>query len=315
MAILVTGANGQIGTILTRMLRQKHGREEVIASDIIRPNYDDDPFLMLDILNVQRIREVIEDFEIREIYHLAAILSANGEWNPIKTWNVNLNGLLSILDLAREFELDKVFFPSTIAIHGPTTPKKQTPQEASFLPTTAYGMSKLAGEHWCHYYHQRFKIDVRSLRYPGIIGHDSLPGGGTTDYAVEIFHEAIKKGHYTCFLEPDTRLPMMYMDDAMRATRELMAAEAEKIHVRTAYNLTGMSFTPAELADEIRKHIPGFTIDYKPDFRQAIANSWSQSIDDSKAREDWGWQPAYDLEKMTSDMIVHLEKYYLNKPQ
>lgn len=313
MAILVTGANGQIGTILTQTLRKKYGKDEVIASDIIRPNYDDDPFLMLDILNIQRIREVIEDFEITEIYHLAAILSANGEWNPIKTWNVNLNGLLSILDLAREYQLNRIFFPSTIAIHGPGTPKVQTPQSAPFLPSTAYGMSKLAGEHWCNYYHQRFQLDVRSLRYPGIIGHDSLPGGGTTDYAVEIFHEAITKGHYTCFLEPDTRLPMMYMDDAMRATMELMDAEASRIHIRTGYNLTGMSFTPAELADEIRKHLPRFTIDYKPDFRQAIAASWSESIDDSRAREDWGWKPEFDLEKMTTDMILHLEKYYSEK--
>lgn len=313
MSILVTGANGQIGTILTKTLRDKYGQNEVIASDIIRPNYDDDPFLMLDILNVQRIREIIEDFDITEIYHLAAILSANGEWNPLKTWNVNLNGLLSILDLAREYQLEKVFFPSTIAIHGPTTPKENTPQDTAFMPTTVYGMSKLAGEYWCNYYHDRFDLDVRSLRYPGIIGHDSLPGGGTTDYAVEIFHEAIKKGHYTCFLKPDTRLPMMYMDDAMRATRELMSADNSQIHIRTGYNLTGMSFTPAELADEIRKHIPSFTIDYKPDFRQAIASSWSQSIDDSRAREDWGWQPEYNLEKMTTDMIKNLEKFYANE--
>ncbi|MCB0686338.1 MAG: NAD-dependent epimerase/dehydratase family protein [Saprospiraceae bacterium] len=313
MSILVTGANGQIGTILTRNLREIYGKDEVIASDILRPNYDDDPFLMLDILNVQRIREIIEDFNITEIYHLAAILSANGEWNPLKTWNVNLNGLLSVLDLAREYALEKVFFPSTIAIHGPTTPKIDTPQDAPFMPTTVYGMSKLAGEYWCNYYHQRFGLDVRSLRYPGIIGHDSLPGGGTTDYAVEIFHEAINRGHYTCFLAPDTRLPMMYMDDAMRATNELMQADKTKIRIHSGYNLTGMSFTPAELADAIRVHIPTFTIDYKPDFRQEIAASWSQTIDDSRAKEDWGWTPAYDLEKMTADMIYHLDKFYSKK--
>lgn len=313
MSILVTGANGQIGTILTRTLRKKYGREEVIASDIVRPSYDDDPFLMLDILNVQRIREIIEDFQITEIYHLAAILSANGEWNPLKTWNVNLNGLLSILDIAREFKVEKVFFPSTIAVHGASTPKIHTPQDAPLLPTTVYGMSKLAGENWCNYYHQRYGLDVRSLRYPGIIGHDSLPGGGTTDYAVEIFHAAIKDGHYTCFLEPDTRLPMMYMDDAMRATTELMEAPGSKIRLRAGYNITGMSFTPAELANAIRHHIPGFTIEYEPDFRQAIASSWSESIDDTRAREDWGWHPAYDLHTMTADMILHLENYYQNK--
>ncbi|MBK8503613.1 MAG: NAD-dependent epimerase/dehydratase family protein [Saprospiraceae bacterium] len=308
MSILVTGANGQIGTILTRTLRKIYGKEQVIASDIIRPNYDDDPFLMLDILNVQRIREIIEDFEITEIYHLAAILSANGEWNPLKTWNVNLNGLLSILDLAREYKLEKVFFPSTIAVHGSTTPKVDTPQDAPLLPGTVYGMSKLAGENWCNYYHQRYDLDVRSLRYPGIIGHDSLPGGGTTDYAVEIFYAALQQGHYTCFLRPDTRLPMMYMDDAMRATTELMAANSSKISNRTGYNVTGMSFTPLELAEAIRQHIPNFSIDYKPDFRQAIADSWSQSIDDTKARQDWGWQPEYNLEKMTADMIFYLNQ-------
>lgn len=310
MSILVTGANGQIGTILTETLRNKYGRDQVIASDIVRPSYDDHPFLMLDILNVQRIREIIEDFEITEIYHLAAILSANGEWNPLKTWNVNLNGLLSILDLSREYKIHKVFFPSTIAVHGKSTPKVNTPQDAPLLPGTAYGMSKLAGENWCNYYHQRFDLDVRSIRYPGIIGHEGLPGGGTTDYAVEIFHAAIKEGHYTCFLEPETRLPMMYMNDAMRATMELMEADKSKIKVRAGYNLTGMSFTPFELAEAIRKHIPEFTIDYKPDFRQEIASSWSQSIDDTRAREDWGWQPAFDLEKMTADMFYHLNKFY-----
>lgn len=313
MAILVTGANGQIGTILTRALRNKHGHDNVIASDIIKPTYDDSPFLMLDILNVQRIREIIEDFEITEIYHLAAILSANGEWNPLKTWNVNLNGFISILDLAREYKLAKVFFPSTIAVHGDTTPKLNTPQNAPLLPNTVYGMSKLAGENWCNYYHQRYNLDVRSLRYPGIIGHDSLPGGGTTDYAVEIFHAAIKEGHYTCFLEPETRLPMMYMDDAMRATLELMNSDSSQIQVRTGYNLTGMSFTPAELAESIRVHIPEFTIAYKPDFRQAIADSWSQSIDDTSAREDWGWHPIFNLESMTADMIRHLRNVYDKK--
>ena len=308
MAILITGANGQIGTALTKSLRDRHGVNSVIASDIRRTTEEDGPFLMLDILNVQRIREIIEDFEITEIYHLAAILSANGEWNPLKTWNINLNGLLSILDLAREYGLAKVFYPSTIAVHGTTTPKKNTPQAAPLVPSTVYGMSKLAGENWCQYYYSRYHLDVRSIRYPGVIGYDSQAGGGTTDYAVEIFHAAINQGQYTCFLEPDTRLPMMYMPDALRATFELMDAEPQKIATRYSYNLAGMSFTPAELAQEIRKHIPDFKIDYQPDSRQAIADSWSESIDDRDAQNDWGWKPAYDLEAMTTDMIAHLRQ-------
>ncbi len=306
MAILVTGANGQIGTNLVRLLREKYGRDQVIASDIIRSDISTPPFLMLDILNVQRIREIIEDREIDQIYHLAAILSANGEWNPMKTWNVNLNGYLSILQISVEMGVKRVFFPSTIAVHGKSTPKVNTPQYAPMDPSTVYGMSKIAGENWSHYYHQRYGLDVRSLRYPGIIGYDSMPGGGTTDYAVDIFYQALEKGRYTCFLKPDTRLPMMYMPDAMRATMELMHAPSDKITIRQGYNLTGMSFTPEELAAEIKKHIPSFEIDYHPDFRQKIAESWSESIDDAQARQDWDWQPQFDLAAMTRDILEEL---------
>ena len=237
---------------------------------------------------------------------MAAILSANGEWNPLKTWNINLNGLLAILDLARELKLDQVFFPSTIAVFGQTTPRKHTHQNVPLLPSTVYGISKSTGELWCNYFHSKYGLDVRSVRYPGIIGWQSLPAGGTTDYAVEIFHAALKHKHYDCFLESDTRLPMMYMADAIKATIDLMSTPNENISIRYGYNLAAMSFTPAEIADEIRKHIPDFTISYKPDFRQEIASSWSESIDDSQARKDWNWVPEYDLSSMTKDMLYQL---------
>jgi len=265
---------------------------------------------MLDILNTQRIIEIVGDYNITTIYHLAAILSVNGEWNPQKTWNVNLNGSLSILELARAQGLRKVFFPSTIAVFGPTTPRVMTPQHAVTTPTTVYGISKTSGELWCNYYHNRYGLDVRSVRYPGIISYQSMPGGGTTDYAVDIFHQALQHGHYTCFLEANTRLPMMYMDDAIRATLELMAAPQESIKIRTAYNLAAMSFTPAELAEEIKKHIPDFTISYKPDHRQEIAASWTESIDDHDARNDWGWKHTYDIKSMTIEMLNQLKKKY-----
>lgn len=308
--ILVTGANGQIGTVLTDALRKKFGGDQVLATDIKKPDEHTGPFEMLDILNVQRIAEIIGDYKVTTIYHLAAILSASGEWNPQKTWNVNFNAFLNILELARTEGLQKIFFPSTIAVFGTTTPRIMTPQHTSMIPSTVYGISKTAGELWCNYYHQRYQLDVRSVRYPGIISYQSMPGGGTTDYAVDIFHQAIQHGHYTCFLEADTRLPMMYMDDAIRATLELMDAPSENIRVRTSYNLAAMSFTPAELAQEIQKHIPDFKIDYKPDERQAIAASWTESIDDSPARNDWGWKHQYDLSSMTSEMLNQLKKKY-----
>lgn len=309
--ILITGANGQIGRVLTEELRKLHGQDAVLATDIAKLPVTIEPFEFLDILNHQRLVEIVEDHKITQIYHLAAILSANGEWNPIKTWNINLNGLLSILELARDKKLDKVFFPSTIAVFGNTTPRQNTPQDVPLLPTTVYGMSKATGELWCNYFHQRYGVDVRSLRYPGIIGWQSLPAGGTTDYAVEIFHEALKNGQYECFLSENTRLPMMYMDDAIKATIDLMEADADKIKIRYAYNLAAMSFTPAEIADEIKKHIPDFKITYKPDFRQDIAKTWSETIDDENAKVDWDWKPSFDLESMTVDMLKHLRETIL----
>ena len=304
--ILVTGANGQIGTVLTRALRRKYGHDLVLATDIKKEVTDHDHYEFLDILNPVRFREIIGDYKITQIYHLAAILSASGEYNPEKTWNINFNGLMTVLKIGMEFKLDRIFFPSTIAVFGKTTPRVNTAQDVPLSPSTVYGMSKVAGELWCNYLFGRYGLDVRSVRYPGIIGHDSLPGGGTTDYAVEIFHEAIKGENYTCFLEKDTRLPMMYMDDAIRATIELMAVPKDKITVRTSYNLAAMSFTPNEIAHEIQKYYPDFQVEYKPDFRQDIASSWSESIDDSLARRDWAWKPEYDLPAMCKDMIEKL---------
>ncbi|MGB4848675.1 MAG: NAD-dependent epimerase/dehydratase family protein [Saprospiraceae bacterium] len=308
--ILVTGANGQIGTVLTEALREAFGEDQVLATDIKKPDGHTGPFEMLDILNTQRITEIVGDYNITTIYHLAAILSANGEWNPQKTWNINLNGSLSILELARAQGIRKVFFPSTIAVFGPTTPRTSTPQHTVIEPTTVYGISKATNELWCHYYFNRYGLDVRSVRYPGIISYQSMPGGGTTDYAVDIFHQALLTGQYTCFLKAHTRLPMMYMDDAIRATLELMSAPQEKIKIRTSYNLAAMSFTPAELAEEIKKHIPDFKITYEPDHRQEIAESWTESIDDHEARNDWGWKHDYDLETMTIEMLKQLKLKY-----
>lgn len=308
--ILVTGATGQIGTVLTEALREAYGHDNVLATDIKKPEHHTGLFEMLDILNTQRITEIVDDYQITTIYHLAAILSASGEWNPQKTWNVNMNGLLSILELARAQGIQKVFFPSTIAVFGTTTPRINTPQHTVMTPATVYGISKASGELWCKYYHDRFGLDVRSVRYPGIISYQSMPGGGTTDYAVDIFHQAILHGKYTCFLEADTRLPMMYMEDSIRATLELMAAPSDQIKERTSYNLAAMSFTPAELAAAIQKHMPAFTIDYAPDQRQAIAASWTESIDDSDARRDWGWRHHFDLDTMTAEMLNQLRKKY-----
>lgn len=308
--ILITGANGQLGQVLSAELMKKHGDDAVIATDIRKIEGDTRPFEFMDILNVHRLYELVHDYNITEIYHLAAILSASGEWNPTKTWNVNFDGLMSILNLANSQNIEKVFFPSTIAIFGDTTPKVNTPQHTALQPETVYGISKVAGEMWCNYYYNRYGVDVRSVRYPGVIGHQTMPGGGTTDYAVEIFHEAILKGHYECFLDKDTRLPMIYMDDVVTATLGLMEAPKEQIKERTSYNLAAISFTPHEIAEEIKKHIPNFTIAYKPDYRQAIAESWTESIDDSAARRDWGWQHAYDLERMVADMLTQLRIKY-----
>ncbi|MBX2845676.1 MAG: NAD-dependent epimerase/dehydratase family protein [Saprospiraceae bacterium] len=303
--ILVTGALGQIGSDLVDALRQKYGTANVLSTDI-RNNLDDPNYAMLDILNKQRFREVMGDHKITQVYHLAAILSANGEWNPAKTWNVNFNAFLSLLELSNEMSIDKVFFPATIAVHGPTTPKTNTPQYTDLSPETVYGISKVSCELWANYYHKRYGLDVRSLRYPGVIGWKALPHGGTTDYAVEIFHAALKGEHYTCFLDADTRLPMMYIDDAIRATIELMDAPADQLTVRTSYNLAAMSFTPAEIAAKIQERLPNFTIDYQADFRQAIAATWSESIDDSLARKDWNWAHQYNLDNLVDEMLHQL---------
>lgn len=305
--ILVTGANGQIGQVLTKRLRQIHGTENVLATDITKLDGYSEKFEFLDILNKNRLHEIVGDFKVTQIYHLAAILSANGEWNPKKTWNVNLNGLLTMLTLAVDHKIDKVFFPSTIAVFGNTTPRVNTPQHVPLLPETVYGMSKAAGENWCNYFHKRYNLDVRSLRYPGIIGYQSLPGGGTTDYAVEIFYAALKGEEYTSFLSENTRLPMMYMPDALRATTDLMEADSELIKVRSSYNLAAMSFSPVDIANEIKKHIPDFKVKFEPDFRQEIAASWTESIDDTHARQDWCWNHEFDLERMVEDMLKNVK--------
>ena len=307
--ILVIGASGQIGVELTLALRKIYGNANVVASDLREQNpllEGTGPYVSLDVMNKEMLHVQVIRQNFTQIYLLAAILSATGEKNPNLAWNLNMTGLLNVLDIAREEKISKVYWPSSIAVFGPTSPKKDCPQQTIIEPSTVYGISKYAGEFWCNYYHQRFGVDVRSLRYPGLISYKSAPGGGTTDYAIEIFHEAIEEKKYECFLKEGTYLPMMYMPDAIRATIELMEAPANKISIRTAYNISGMSFSPKEIAAEIKKHIPVFEINYKPDYRQTIANSWPQSIDDAVARKDWGWQEEYDLTRMVKDMLENL---------
>jgi nucleoside-diphosphate-sugar epimerase len=308
--ILVIGASGQIGVELTMALRNKYGNANVIASDMREENdllKGTGPYVSLDVMNKEMLHVQVIRQNITQIYLLAAILSATGEKNPNLAWNLNMQGLLNVLDIAREEKLEKVYWPSSIAVFGPTSPRKDCPQQTIIEPTTVYGISKYAGEFWCNYYHHRFGVDVRSLRYPGLISYKSAPGGGTTDYAVEIFYEALENKKYTCFLKDDTYLPMMYMPDAIRATIELMEAPKENISIRTSYNISGMSFSPNEIGAEIKKHIPEFKLDCKPDYRQAIADSWPQSIDDSVARKDWGCKNEYDLARMTEDMLKNLK--------
>lgn len=308
--ILVIGASGQIGVELTLALRKIYGGTNVVASDLREENdllKGTGPYVSLDVMNKEMLHVQIIRQNITQVYLLAAILSATGEKNPPLAWNLNMQSLLNVLDIAKEEKLDKVYWPSSIAVFGPTSPKSDCPQQTIIEPTTVYGISKYAGEFWCNYFHHRYGVDVRSLRYPGLISYKSSPGGGTTDYAVEIFHAAREKKRYTSFLRADTRLPMMYMPDAIRATIELMEAPASKIGVRTSYNVAGMSFSPAEIAAEISKHIPGFEMEYAPDYRQQIADSWPQSIDDSSARDHWGWKPEYDLSSMTADMFMNLQ--------
>lgn len=308
--ILVIGASGQIGVELTLALRKIYGNANVIASDLREQNpllEGTGPYVSLDVMNKEMLHVQVIRQNITQIYLLAAILSATGEKNPNLAWNLNMAGLLNVLDIAREEKIRKVYWPSSIAVFGPTSPKQNCPQQTVIEPTTVYGISKYAGEFWCNYYFQRFGVDVRSIRYPGLISYKSAPGGGTTDYAVEIFHEALEEKKYECFLKEDTYLPMMYMPDAIRATIELMEAPADKIGIRTSYNLSAMSFSPKEIAAEVKKHIPEFQMSYKPDYRQAIADSWPQSIDDAVARRDWGWQHEFDLQKMTADMFANLK--------
>jgi len=304
--ILVTGAGGQIGTVLTEALRKNYGIDRVIATDIKPNSTSSGIYEELDILDRDRLTQIIQQYKITQIYHLVAVLSAKGEESPLRTWQINMDSLFNVLETAKALKIKRVFFPSSIAAFGPHAPAKDTPQFSYLDPSTVYGISKVAAEHWCNYYVEKYKMDIRSLRYPGIISYQSAPGGGTTDYAVEIFQAALEDGKFTCFLQPDTRLPMIYMDDAIRATLELMEAPVEKIKIHTSYNLTGVSFTPAEIAAAIKKHIPGFTISYKPDFRQAIADSWPDSIDDTEAQQDWGWKAAFGLEEMVGEMLRQL---------
>jgi len=305
--ILIIGAGGQVGQELTFNLREKHGQEKVVASDIREIEGMDGPFELLDAMNADQLRSIVEKYKIKHVYHLAALLSATAEKQIKFAWDLNMQSLFHVLELAKEKVIDRIFWPSSIAVFGPTTPKQNTPQETVTEPTTVYGISKLAGERWCEYYADKFDVDVRSVRYPGLIGYKTMPGGGTTDYAVDIYHHALESGSYECFLSEGTYLPMMYMEDAIRATMEIMEAEPAKIKVRSSYNLSAISFSPKEIAESIQKHLPNFKISYSPDFRQKIAESWPQSIDDERARNDWNWKEKFDLDKMSEDMLVHLK--------
>jgi len=307
--ILIIGACGQIGTELTKKLRVIYGTENVIASDVRKGDpafVASGPFEVVNALDYNQVEDVIEKHGVEEVYLMAALLSATAEKNPAFAWDLNMNSLFHVLNIAKAGKIKKIFWPSSIAVFGPTTPKQNTPQFTVMEPSTVYGISKQSGERWCEYYHNIYGVDVRSIRYPGLISWSTPPGGGTTDYAVDIYHKALSDGKYTCFLNEQTRLPMMYMDDAIRATVEIMQAPAENIKIRSSYNLSAMDFTPAEIADTIAKEIPEFTIDYAPDFRQKIADGWPQSIDDSSARTDWGWKHDFDLQGMTTDMLEHL---------
>ena len=308
--ILIIGACGQIGTELTAKLRSIYGNDNVIASDIRKLNNDivnNGIFEVVNALDYNQIEHLVEHYHITDVYLMAALLSATAEKNPAFAWDLNMNSLFHVLNLAKAKKIKKIFWPSSIAVFGPTTPRLNTPQYTIMEPTTVYGISKQTGERWCEYYHHIYGVDVRSIRYPGLISWSTEPGGGTTDYAVDIYHKALKDGKYECFLAEDTALPMMYMDDAIRATVEIMQAPTEAIKIRSAYNLGGISFTPAAIAAEIKKHIPEFTISYIPDFRQKIANSWPASIDDTCAQMDWNWKHKFDLSSMTDEMLENLK--------
>jgi nucleoside-diphosphate-sugar epimerase len=307
--ILIIGACGQLGTELTLKLRELKGTENVIASDLRDEPIDlltEGPYEKLNIMNKEAFQIILEKHDIKQVYHLAAVLSAKGEQNPHFAWQLNMESLLTVLEAGKD-RLNKIYWPSSIAVFGPDTPKENTPQNTVMSPNTVYGISKLAGERWCEYYFEKYGVDVRSLRYPGLIGYKAMPGGGTTDYAVDIFHKAIAREKYKCFLSENSMLPMMYMDDAVKATIDLMETESKNVKVRSSYNLAAMSFTPREIAQEIQKHYPDFEITYKSDFRQKIADSWPGSIDDSAARNNWGWQHAYGLKELVDTMITNLK--------
>lgn len=309
--ILVIGCAGQIGSELTLALRKVYGENNVYATDIRKAPKEithSGPFQILDVMDEKRLIHFVIRYKITQIYLLAAVLSGNAERLPLQAWDINMKSLLNVLDLSREVGIKKVFWPSSIAVFGDTTPKTDTPQLTIMEPSTVYGISKLAGERWCEYYHNKFGMDIRSVRYPGLISYKTEAGGGTTDYAVEIFYDAVEKKSYECFLKPDTTLPMMFMPDAIRGTIELMETEEKNLSIHSAYNIAGISFDPAELTDEIKKFIPDFSISYNPDFRQKIADSWPKSIDDSVARKDWGWKHEYDLNKMTEIMLEEIKK-------
>lgn len=308
--ILVTGANGQLGTVLIPALRARYGTDHVIASDLrLAPTYQG-RFEVVDATDEDRLNEIISENGVTQVYHLAAILSARGEQDPLKTWHINMTAFLNVLEVSRKAGVEKVFYPSSIAVFGESADLDNTPNNSFLDPLTSYGISKAAGENWAQYYFVKYGLDVRSIRYPGVIGYQSDPGGGTTDYAVEIFHQAVQGKPYTCFLREDEQLPMIFMDDAIRATIELMEASREDIHIRTSYNLAGTSFSPAEVTAAIQQFYPDFAVSYVPDFRQEIAARWPNSIDDSAARRDWGWQPEFDLEKMVVAMIENLQKRF-----
>ncbi|WP_242130568.1 NAD-dependent epimerase/dehydratase family protein [Aestuariivivens marinum] len=308
--ILITGASGQLGAVMTKALQEKFGVNHVIASDL-RPNESfEGLFEILDVTDNEALKSIVAKYKITQIYHLAAILSAKGELFPLKTWDINMSTFFNVLEVSRQLSVKKVFYPSSIAVFGSNISRVNTPQDSNLMPSTVYGISKVAGENWANYYFEKYDLDVRSIRYPGVIGYQSLPGGGTTDYAVDIYHKAVKQEHFECFLKETTTLPMIYIEDAVRATIELMDAPAENISIRTSYNLAGMSFSPKEVADSIKKTYPNFEVSYNPDFRQNIADSWPMSIDDTKAKEDWGWKPKYDLDAMSKVMIDNLKAYY-----
>ena len=308
--VLIIGANGQLGSVLSEELQKIHGKSNVIASDIYLNSAFDGIFEIIDATDIKAIEDIVNKYAINQIYHLAAILSAKGEKNPLRTWDLNMSMMLNVFEVARTSNVKKVFFPSSIAVFGDKAPLENTPQSSILNPATVYGMSKAAGENWAQYYFNKHGLDIRSIRYPGVIGYQSMPGGGTTDYAVDIYHSAVKQEKYSCFLNPETKLPMIFMDDAIRSTIELMQAPKKNIKTRTSYNLGSMSFSPNEITEEIQKLYPNFKVEYNADFRQEIADKWPKSINDDEARKDWNWKPKYDLESMTVLMLEKLEKKY-----